>query len=596
MTDPAAPLGGATRVLWENHDMLSVNARRQRRIRRSAASALCVMLAAAVGSAGASDTYPRNTGIDVSEYIFRLTLNDSSDSITGLTTIDLRLETDGVRAVELDLIGRSSADSESGMQVAGVWLAGGRHESALLAPAVPEPDRGAPARFSHDADRLRVELDSASETGDRVFLTVAYAGVPETGLVIGNNKHGDRTFFSDNWPAKARNWLPTVDHPYDKARSQMVITAPDHYQVVSNGLLVEETDLADGNRLTHWRQTVPIAPWLYVLGAARFAVQHLGEHAGVPVQTWVYAQDRDAGFYDFAYPTREALDFYSEWVGPYAYEKLANIQSNSVGGGMESASAIFYGDDSVTGTRSIRWRNVIIHEIAHQWFGNAVTEWDWDDVWLSEGFATYFTLLFIEHHYGRDAFVDGLRSARDRVLAFYAGNPDYRIVHDNLDDMSKVTTPMQYQKGAWTLHMLRGLVGTETFWKGIRRYYATHFNGHATTDDFRRVMEAVSGRQLGEFFDQWLYRGGGSIDVEGSWSYDAASGTVDLQIRQPGRYVYRMPLTVELRGDDGTDWREVVQLGTAADRFSIAADREPTAVSLDPDTWLLLRGSVERVD
>ncbi len=144
------------------------------------------------------------------------------------------------------------------------------------------------------------------------------------------------------------------------------------------------------------------------------------------------------------------------------------MQSNSVSGGMEAASAIFYSEGSVTGDRSVRWRNVVIHEIAHQWFGNAVTEYDWDDVWLSEGFATYFTLLFIEHHYGRDEFLSGLEASRQRVLEFDKEHPDYRIVHDNLDDMSKVTTGQIYQKGAWVLHMLRGIVGDEAFWAGIR--------------------------------------------------------------------------------------------------------------------------------
>ena len=561
-----------------------------------AAMALWIMLAASVVSANASDTYPKNPNIDVNEYVFRLTLSDDTDSIVGLTTVDLRLRAAGLTALELDLIGRAAPDSPNGMQVTGAWLAGGLDEQTVMAPGVSEPDRGAPAPFTHEAGRLRVELASSSTSGQRVLVTVAYTGIPATGLIIGENKHGDRTFFSDNWPNKARNWLPTVDHPYDKAKSQLVVTAPGRYQVVSNGLLVEETDLADGNRLTHWRQSVPIASWLYMLGVARFAVQHLGNHAGVPVQTWVYAQDRDAGFYDFAYPTREVLDFYSNSIGPYAYEKLANIQSNSVGGGMEAASAIFYGDDSVTGTRSTRWRSIIIHEIAHQWFGNAVTEYDWDDVWLSEGFATYFTLLFIEHEYGRDAFVDGLRSARDRVMAFYENNPDYRVVHDNIDDMSAITTGMQYQKGAWTLHMLRGLVGTEVFWEGIRRYYATYFNGHATTDDFRRVMEEASGRDLKGFFDEWLYRGGGGLRLDGSWHYDAASRAVVLELRQPHDTVYRMPLTVELQHNDGWRHRQVVELQTASDHFSINAPNEPTAVVLDPDTWLLLRSTVGRLD
>ena len=537
-------------------------------VRARFAAALLLSLALGGGSSSAADTYPKNPGIDVAEYVFRLELNDGNDSITGLATVDVRFRIAGLTAVELDLIGPSEPAAETGMSINGVWVADGLSEDEAMAPSLDGSARGSAAQFSHSNDRLRILLPRPSTVGQRILLTVAYAGVPATGLIIGENKHGDRTFFSDNWPDKARHWLPTVDHPYDKAMSQLVVTAPGQYQVVSNGLLVEETDLADGSRLTHWRQSVPIAPWLYMLGAARFAVQHLGNHTGVPVQTWVYAQDRDAGFYDFAYPTREALGFFADAIGPYAYEKLANIQSNSVGGGMEAASAIFYGDDSVTGTRSIRWRNVIIHEIAHQWFGNAITEYDWDDVWLSEGFATYFTLLFIEHAYGRDAFVDGLRSASARVLAFYDTNPDYRIVHDNLDDMSAVTTGMQYQKGAWTLHMLRGLVGTETFWEGIRRYYAKYFNAHASTDGFRGVMEEVSGQDLKWFFDQWLYRGGGGIGLEGSWRYDAASRAVVLDI----------------------------ELQAAAHRFSIDAGSEPTAVVLDPDTWLLLRGVVARSD
>ena len=276
-----------------------------------------------------------------------------------------------------------------------------------------------------------------------------------------------------------------------------------------DGLLIEETDLPGGMRLTHWKQSVPIATWLTVLGVARFAVQHWGDYQGRPLQTWVYAQDRDAGFYDFSYPTREVLEFFGSRIGPYSYEKLANVQSHSVRrGAMESATAIFYEEDSVTGERTIRWRNVITHEIAHQWFGNSVTEYDWDDVWLSEGFATYFTLLFIEEAFGRAEFVAGLKRSQGLVQKFYQEHPDARIVHDNLSDMSKVINPGTYQKGAWTLHMLRGVIGTEAFWDGIRSYYREHRNGNATTDDLRRAMEAASGQELGWLFQQWLYRPG----------------------------------------------------------------------------------------
>ena len=278
---------------------------------------------------------------------------------------------------------------------------------------------GRPLDFRHDADVVTIGLTPAGRSGERRSVTVTYAGTPVSGLRAGPNRHGDRTFFTDNCPNLARHWLPTIDHPYDKATSEMLVTAPSHYQVVSNGLLVEETDGPDGTRLTHWRQSVPIATWLYVLGVARFAVQHVDDFRGAAIQTWVYPQDRDAGFHDFAVPTKQAMEFYHDRVGPFAYEKLANVTSPVTGGGMEAATAIMYHESSVTGERSVRWRNVIIHEVAHQWFGNAVTESDWDDVWLSEGFATYFTLLFIEHAYGRDEFVAGLRSSADPVSQQY---------------------------------------------------------------------------------------------------------------------------------------------------------------------------------
>src|SRR5262249_22051448 len=150
------------------------------------------------------------------------------------------------------------------------------------------------------------------------------------------------------------------------------------------------------------------------------------------------------------------------------------------------ASAIFYEERSVDRGEAT---DLVAHEVAHQWFGDAVTERDWDDVWLSEGFATYLTLLFTEHDRGRDAFLAGLRRSRDTVFAAERRGPGLAVIHDNLADMRRVLNPLVYQKGAWTLHMLRGLVGTEVFWAGLRSYYGRHRDGNASTDDFRRIME-----------------------------------------------------------------------------------------------------------
>ena len=517
-------------------------------------------------------------GIDIEAYRFELTLRDDTQRISGRTTVTLRFTEDGVAELPLDLVGLRP--DGMGMEVAGVTSA------------------GRPLEYRHENDLLTVRLPRVGRAGARDSLTIDYGGIPASGLRIGPNRYGERTFFSDNWPNRARNWLPTVDHVAEKAACAFVITAPAHYQVISNGVVVEETDLAGGMRLTHWRQSVPISPWLFVVGVARFAVQNLGEFKGKPVQTWVYARDRDAGFHDFAAPTLRVLDFFDDYVGPFAYDKLANVTSPATGGGMEAATALMYNERSVTGDRSVRWRNVVIHEIAHQWFGNAVTESEWDDVWLSEGFATYFTLLFREYAYGRDDFVAGLEQAAERVRAWYAMNPGYRIVHDGLEDMARVTSVATYQKGAWVLHMLRKRVGDEAFQRGIRSYYARHLNGTASTDDFMRAMEEASGADLRAFFDQWLRHGGNPV-FEGSWRYDPGAGAVRVTLRQVQETgLFRMPLEIGVYA--GPDRRPaqvvVVEVDSASHEFVLPVEEEPSDVRLDPNTWALFAAEFGRAE
>ena len=528
----------------------------------------CVVIASLLSKVLVADTYPKDTRIDILHYTYKIRLSDTTDRIYGEAIIEARYLAEGVTTLRLDLT-NATKDSR-GMTVHSVT------------------NQGRNIAFTHSNNVLLITLPTPSKKNSLGSYSIAYSGIPATGLKIGKNKYGDRTFFSDNWPDKGRQWLPMVDHPYDKATCAFIVTAPAHYQVVSNGLKVEETDLADGTRLTHWKQSVPIAPWLYVLGVTRFAVQEVDQFEGKSIQTWVYHQDREKGFYDFAEPTKKVLAFYSDRIGPFAYEKLANIQSNSVSGGMEAASAILYSESCVVGDRNERWRNTVIHEIAHQWFGNAVTEYDWDDVWLSEGFATYFTLLFIEHQYGRDEFLKGLAKSKKTVDDFYAKNPDYRIIHNNLDDMNKVTTVQTYQKGSWTLHMLRGILGDEIFWKGIRAYYATYMNGHATTADFIRIMEETSGKDLKTFFDQWLYKPG-TLKLKGNWTYNVARKELTLQLDQvqTDGSLFTMPIPIDIR-QSGKSIQKTVNITGRSNTISIPLDIAPDAVNVDPDHWVLM--------
>jgi aminopeptidase N len=360
--------------------------------------------------------------------------------------------------------------------------------------------------------------------------------------------------------------------------------------VVANGLLQEERDLPGGMRLTHWKQSVPIASWLNAIGVAPFALHHAGEVDGVPLQTWVYPQDRDAGFAAFEPPARQAMEFFSRRIGPYPYEKLANVQAAGLSGGTEHASAIFYGETSVGGSRNLT--NLVAHEIAHQWFGNSVTQRDWDDVWLSEGFATYFALLFTEHDSGRDAFVAGLKRSRTSVLNAERRSSSQPVIHQNLSDTRRVLNQLVYQKGGWTLHMLRAVVGTEKFWESVREYYRRHRDGNASTDDLRRVFEEVSQTKLDWFFDQWLKRAGSPV-ITGTWRYDASKKSIELDLTQTqAGDVYRLPIEVGIASADVANRIENLEMTERQQRFSFAAEQKPASLELDPNTWVLMQATL----
>jgi aminopeptidase N len=279
----------------------------------------------------AADTYPRQPGIDAVHYVFRLTLlTDETNVISGDATVSLKFVSDGVKEVVLDL---ASPAEGKGMTVSGVTSAG---------QSVP---------FTHQGDRLRIPLAVPSKAGQELEFTIQYRGIPADGLRLIPNIHGERTAFSENWPNKARQWLPMIDHPYDKATGEFIITAPAQYQVVANGLLLETVDVEHGLRRTHWKQSVPISSWLYAIGVARFAVHHGGLVRGVPLESWVFPQDRDNAYSLFEPAGRQAIEFFSERIAPYPYEKLGNVQAAGIGGGTEHATAIFYGEKGVAAGR-----------------------------------------------------------------------------------------------------------------------------------------------------------------------------------------------------------------------------------------------------
>ncbi len=512
------------------------------------------------------DPYPRNENVDVLHYIFKLNLYDSTNVITGEASITIAFKK-SMSAVVLDLI--SVNDGNTGMKITSIT----ENKKSIT--------------YSHQNNRIKISR--TIEAGDQLTFVIVYSGIPQDGLIIGKNKYGDRTFFGDNWPDRARHWLPSVDHPADKASVEFIVTAPIQYEVIGNGIKREESNLGNKRKLTHWRETVDIPTKVMVIGAARFSIQYVDEVDDISVESWVYPQNREEGFHDYEVAVR-VLNYFIKNVGPYSYKKLANVQSKTRFGGMENASNIFYFENSVNGKGERE--SLIAHEVAHQWFGNSASEKDWHHVWLSEGFATYFTILYNEATYGKEFAAKERMTDRAQIIEYYK-KTKAPVVDTTVIDINTILTINSYQKGGWVLHMLRVEMGDEAFWSAIREYYKTYQNSNALTSDLQKIAEKHARKGLSTFFTQWLFMAGHPV-IDGSWKYDKKSGSMELNISQTQEKSFNFPLEIGIYLENQPlPLIEKVRIDKKSQKISIPVTAKPIRISLDPNINLLYEGGLD---
>ena len=496
--------------------------------------------------------------IDIKHYNLNIEVNDTTNNIVATMNIYVKFK-QKVSQFKLDFAERDSTGN------------------GMIIKYISEKNKSIP--YTHQNNELIIQPTEIKT--DSIFnYSFHYEGIPKDGLIISNNLYGDRTFFGDNWPNRAHNWFPCVDHPSDKATIEYTITAPNHYQVIANGLEIEETNINSNLKQYNYKSNTPIPTKVMVIGIAKFAVQNIGETHNIPVSTWVYPQTKEAGFHDFS-TAKEILDFFIENVGEYPFEKLANVQSKTRFGGMENAGNIFYFEKSVTGER--KHEDLIAHEIAHQWFGNSATEIDWPHIWLSEGFATYFTNLYVQKSLGEDSFQERLSKEKEEIFAFYKEQQTPIIDYFSTNLMSMLN-PNSYQKGGWFLHMLRKKIGDENFWNGIKLYYDTYKFKNASTDDFRKSMESVSNSNLEPFFHQWLGQEGHPI-LKTSWLYH--QNKLQLIIDQTQDSNFKFSLDIELIYNDGTSEVKTINVNNRYAPYEIESKGDVKDIKFDPNNWLL---------
>src|SRR5258708_3457176 len=453
---------------------------------------------------------------------------------------------------------------------------------------------GAPARFERQPERLDIILQHAAKRGDKVSLTVTYHGRPKDGLIFARDRDGKPAATGDNWPNRVHHWIPCLDHPSAKATVTFTVMVPPREQVVANGKFI--TIVRNGNTASLWKfdESKPIPAYCMVIAVSEGAKIDANEPTVAPLSYYVSMKDAAYAPKGFA-PAAPALAFFSQTVAPYPYEKLALIIGSTRFGGMENSSAIVFantlfeprGNDKMSPRFDIPMRieDVVAHEIAHQWFGDSVTESTWADLWLSEGFATYFAGLFIEKHESEEAFREYMRDAATRYFA-YEKQRNAPIHDTETQDLMKLLNANNYQKGAWVLHMLRERIGDEAFFKGLRDYYNDHRDANATTEDLRRALEQSSGKNLKQFFARWIY-GAGHPRYQVRWGL-TRNGTLlrvtISQIQNGNAFLDPIPIEVAV---DGQKIKRIIYPKSKLAALTIRLSGKPTSKQVDPDETLL---------
>ncbi len=533
----------------------------------------------AVSIAPAS-THPYAPGIDAQQYDVAIRLPERGGAISATSVLTLQRAMT-VTALTLDLI-------------------------ALTVDEVLVNDQV--RTVVRDSNTIRIPLEPGD--GSTVRVSVRYHGTPSDGLIIREDAERGWSGFGDNWPNRARYWLPTIDHPSDKARINWHVTAPASRAVVANGLQVSRTVLPRANSdsttwaVTTFRMAQPIPTYLMVIGVAPLTETSLGNTACgaavgggcVPQSVWTFAPEVPTMPGNF----KEAgaiVAFYAKKVGPFAYARLSHVQSATRFGGMENATAIFYSDNAFR--KNSVGVSLIAHETAHQWFGDAVTPRRWPDLWLSEGFATYFDALYTEHSRGDSAFRAQLTRIRETVIN--APIVLERPVVDSVGASEPLTllNRNSYEKGGFVLHMLRRTLGDRVFFDALREYQRRYRNGTAITDELRTVFEQYAHRSLRDFFAQWLHRPG-YADLTISYNWQPARHTLVLQVTQSDRFApFALPLTFAIREANGRE--TLVRADIKALTSQIVRVRAPTvkdvaSVVVDPHVDALARVTVLRVE
>lgn len=448
---------------------------------------------------------------------------------------------------------------------------------------------GKPTTFTRAGDRVKVAPVERTVRGKPAIIRVTYSGtkrgsagrlMSDAGwhFIEPNGREANREgFWTQGETEENRHWAPTWDYPNDMATSETIITVQGDWTVIGNGTLQSARTNANGTKTFHYKMTQPHVTYLLSL---------VGGPLDLKKDVWqgvelIYAVPKGMGDkIDASFSvTPRMLDYFSELFGvKYPWPKYAQSCMYDFGGGMENISATTLGIQGLGGNLE----GLIAHELAHQWFGDLVTCKTWGDIWLNEGFATYCGALWEEKARGKAGYQAAVEG---NFKGYVEGTQHHRPLATNLYSHGDAMFDGQsYSKGAVILHMLRRHVGDKAFFEGIKLFLTRFRHMPVETDDFRQCVSETSGKDLTNWFDQWVFKAG-HLELQTAWTH--ADGKIELNIKQLQKGApYSFDTVVEITNGSNVT-RRPIHIDAAETIVTYLAPMKPDKVTVDPDRDIL---------
>jgi len=442
---------------------------------------------------------------------------------------------------------------------------------------------GVSTKFENEGTTLSIPYDSL--LGKEFKIEVVYEGTPKKagleGFVFGK-RNGESLVYNLSEPTFSSTWFPCNDLPYDKSFMEMSITNDSDAVSVSNGVLIDVK--TKGDRRTYiWKTEYPISTYLIAIYSSKYVSFNdkyisLDKKDTMEVDYFVLPDKLEKAKVDFSGHVK-MLEVLSELFGEYPFikEKYGVAEFLWFPGAMEHQTITGVSSNMISGKNF--FEDTYVHELAHQWWGNAVSPKSWKDIWLNEGFATYSEALYYEA-------LTGKKALQSTMMSKYSSNFSGSLSEPG----TFLFTRTMYDKGAWVLHMLRWEVGDSSFFNVLKTYYETFKYSNASTNDFKNICEEVSEKNLDKFFEQWVYNEG-QIEIEyKSEIVNSSEGylvKIQLQQIQEDYEVYQFPLEIKMVYKDSTEQNFRYEITSRDTLIEISTISKPDTVELDPDRWLL---------